>query len=110
MDIDIDLVISLFQQGMSYIQIGEHLGLNGAVLSRHLRKAGFCPGKGHHHPFEIDLPMAEIATKYLAGESTVSLGKEYGVTAERMRRKLHRYGTQIRDYPEARARREGASR
>lgn len=104
MDVDIDLVISLYKQGMSYIQIGEHLGLGGTAISKRLRKAGFCPGKGHHHPFEIALPMVEIAAKYQAGESTVSLGKEYGVTAERMRRKLRSYGVQMRSHEDSRAR------
>lgn len=87
---DWDRVVKMFQSGMTTKQIAEHFGMNHSSISRILKKKGFPLGQGRKE--WIILPIDEIASRYLSGESCSEIAVDYHVTGNLIRRKLKANG------------------
>lgn len=98
-------VVQLWFQTHNQHEIAHQLNIHQASVSRILRRCEIYAGRGRRDPVH-DLPMDEVSTRYVAGESTCQLGEAYNVDPEVIRRRLDKHGTSRRGLVESRARGE----
>jgi len=97
-------VLQAYKETKNQHVAAKALGISQAQVSRIMRRAGHGIGKGKNHPFEIPLPMDELAAMYAQGYSTIDIGTKYGITPERARRRLRGHGVAMRSLVGSRAR------
>lgn len=88
-------VLRLWRELGNQYLVAERLSTAQATVSRILRSQGIRVGK-IGAPLKYDLPMDEIASRYLAGETCREIAQDYGVDAERIRRRLRTRGVKRR--------------
>ncbi|MGH8259859.1 MAG: HNH endonuclease [Steroidobacteraceae bacterium] len=88
-------VVALWHEHHNQHTVARILGIVQAHVSQILNKKGIRPGRGSRQPTHA-LAMDQLAERYLAGSSTVELAREYRVDPEVVRRRLIRYGVQMR--------------
>lgn len=101
---DYQEVLRLFQELGNQHRVAERLGILPSTVSKILCTQGIRLGKGTGRPVVHELPMTEIASRYLAGESTIELAQDYDVDSEVIRRRLRSKGVSRRGVVESRAR------
>lgn len=103
--IDRQTVLNAYNEMHNQHRVAKALGISLTAVGRILRdEFGIHLGKGANVVVKHHIPMDEIAQRYLAGESTVQLGAEYGVDPERIRRRLKTRGIKRRSLVQSRAR------
>jgi len=98
---DYALIVHTFQELGNQRLVAQQLGMLQSTVSKILISQGIRVGKGRLPVHQ--LPMDEIADRYLTGESTIDLGQAYGVSPEVIRRRLRSHGTSRRGLVESRA-------
>lgn len=93
--VDASDVIRLWHETLNQHEVSRRLGVHQTTVSRILRAHGLGPGKGHRLPVH-DLPLDEITTRYLAGESAREIAESFGVDSEVVRKRLARHGVKRR--------------
>ena len=93
--LDHDLVVRLFVETGNQRIVADRLGTRQGTVSKILRQNGFGRGVLGRIP-TYDLPMDEIASRYLAGETCREIAQDYGVEDERIRRRLRTKGVKRR--------------
>lgn len=97
-ELDMDMVQDMYvNRNMSYIEIGEVLGVSGVLIGNRLKAAGI---KGRTGAFMPEDPDAVIQ-RYLDGESLTDVGMHYGVSQTTIRDYLKRQGVPTRSLSEA---------
>jgi len=97
-------IIAEYQQGRTAASIAEELNVSGAAISYQLKKAGIrarqekqvCIGNERRISNLSRAERQEITRRYLAGESTVQLGRELGVKHTLLCQMLRRMGITLR--------------
>jgi hypothetical protein len=93
--LDYAQVLKLYRELGTQRRVAERLGSNQGTISGILRSQGVRVGVGPVTKY--DLPMDEIASRYLAGETCREIAKDYGVDDERIRRRLKSKGVTRRN-------------
>ena len=88
-------VLRLWRKFGNQRLVADHLNTSQATVSKILRSQGVRIGKVGAPP-KYDLPMDEIASRYLAGETCREIAQDYGVEDERIRRRLRTKGVKRR--------------
>lgn len=88
---DHDLIVQRFQELGTQTAVARDLGIFQSTVSKVLRSRGIRIGKGGRPPVH-PLPMDEVISRYLAGESTMQLAEAFGVESEVIRRRLRTKG------------------
>jgi predicted XRE-type DNA-binding protein len=80
--------------------VADRIGTSRAYVTQVLwAKFGIrCP---KNNPNKLDLPMEEIKERYEAGESCAQIAVTFGLSAERIRRRLRGYGVERRSLKES---------
>lgn len=95
------IVLNAFRRLGTQKAAAQSLGLPQTTVSRILRRDfGIHVGKGGRPPVH-PLPMTEVASRYLAGESCAQIAETYGVTGEVIRRRLRGQGVTRRSNAKA---------
>jgi uncharacterized protein (DUF433 family) len=94
---DADLV-ARYRAGETCKVIAEATGVSRTTIRERLRRAGIELRRGAEaRSYErLDLPVAEIAERYRAGESTYEIGRSFGVSAHAIRERLIEAGVERR--------------
>lgn len=96
-------VIRLWHEIHNQHEIARRLGFSPTSVGILLRKHGIQVGRGTKSPIH-HLPMLDVIARYRAGESTLDLGKAYGVDSEVIRRRLRSAGVPRRGEVECKSR------
>jgi hypothetical protein len=89
---DPKVVLEAYKLHGTQMAAARALGIPQSSVNRILRvDFGIHLGKGNWPPTH-KLPMQEVASRYLAGESCPQIAKDYGVTDEVIRRRLRSLG------------------
>ncbi len=89
--LDWEMAIRLWFQHKNQKTVARILGTRQGRVSAILRRCGVHVGRGKRDPIH-QLPMEEVARRYLAGESTMKLGEAFQVDSEVIRRRLRSAG------------------
>jgi len=83
--------LDLWNQYHDTAEVADRIGTSRSYVTQVLwDKFGIrCPKV---HPNKIPLPMERIKRRYLAGESCAQIAQDFGLPAERIRRRLRSYG------------------
>lgn len=84
---DYELILERFQALGTQTAVAKELGIHQSSVSKVLIHYGIRLGRGNRPPVH-ELPMDEVISRYLAGESTGQLGEAFGVDPEVIRRRL----------------------
>ena len=92
--------LDLWNQHHDTKKVADRIGTSRTYVTQVLKdKFGIrCP---RNHPNKIPLPMEEIKRRYEAGESCAQIAKTFGLSAERIRRRLRGYGVPRRTLKES---------
>lgn len=88
--LDYEQVEELWRGMHNQRRVAQHLGVTQGTISAILRRRGIHVGLGSYN--KHSLPMDEIASRYLAGETCREIAADYNVPDERIRRRLHSEG------------------
>src|SRR3990167_619559 len=80
-------ILRLWQEHRNQHTVGRLLRIRPSAVGKVLRRNGICVGRGKRLPVHT-LPMAEVESRYLAGESCREIAASYGVEPEVIRRRL----------------------
>lgn len=89
---DYDLILQTWREVGNQSKVAEILQMRQSQVSRILRSLGIHVGKGKRDPIH-PLPMDEVSSRYLAGESCKDIASDYGIDPEVIRRRLRSAGT-----------------
>lgn len=101
--LDHDEILRLWHTLHSQKAVAREMGCTQPHVSHVLNSKGIRTGKGTKLPAH-HLPMLDVIARYRAGESTLDLGKAYGVSAEVIRRRLRSAGVPRRGEVECKPR------
>ncbi|MHC4335965.1 MAG: HNH endonuclease [Planctomycetota bacterium] len=92
--------LDLWNQYGNTKDVAEQIGTSRVYVTMVLRDK-FGIRVPRTHPNKLDLPMEEIKERYLAGESCAQIAETFGLSAERIRRRLRSYGVPRRTLKES---------
>ena len=90
--LDKEQIISMYESGMSQIQISKVLGVSNACISKFMKRSGI-DTRGNK---KVKLDEKKVTALYEAGNSSEKISKVYGVTSPTIRRFMKKHGIQLR--------------
>src|ERR1051325_5176125 len=103
MVLDIDYLVSEYRAGRSCEDIGRELGVNGVTIGKRLKSVGVTPNCGRigtRIQKLCEVGDAEIARRYLSGESENAIAATLGVSRTSIKLILDRAGIARRSLAE----------
>ena len=88
LELPIEKVISEYEEGHSLLEIAEKYQVHYTTVKNRLKKLGI-EIRPKQKKSEIPLPVEQIHSEHLKGESLVSLAKKYRVSVTTIWRRLH---------------------